>query len=370
MISLQKKNNWFDVNQTTFHAPDVVSFAKTKKLYLGSDAEFSFSDVYAPVDFGGARFCEIRVWAFFNSVNKEMSKYWDYAKGNIVHSQEHKAGTPFTPANFSNNRMPLWIKPDAKINVHQVMDFMRDHLEGTELDMRKDIGAGPFGNPYRWRPLTFKIDGKEYCNERATATQQTGFSFVTQSRALLPKEVGGIFWFSVDDAASTVYFPMYTSAIKIPEAYAVGNGTIMDFTLESAFWVFNMVSNYSYTNFSLIWPDIRKKQLLMEQQFISDVATIDKKAGDLLQKGEKENAIKLLTEFSVNKGNYTHKEWLKLYGELFAKYMDGNVKVKSEPKEGYKYVTPKLEQPGYGEAWYKRIVNETGEQFLMKGSSH
>ncbi|OFY90995.1 MAG: hypothetical protein A2236_03505 [Bacteroidetes bacterium RIFOXYA2_FULL_33_7] len=299
-----------------------------------------------------------------------MSKYWDYAKGNIVHSQEHKAGTPFTPANFSNNRMPLWIKPDAKINVHQVMDFMRDHLEGTELDMRKDIGAGPFGNPYRWRPLTFKIDGKEYCNERATATQQTGFSFVTQSRALLPKEVGGIFWFSVDDAASTVYFPMYTSAIKIPEAYAVGNGTIMDFTLESAFWVFNMVSNYSYTNFSLIWPDIRKKQLLMEQQFISDVATIDKKAGDLLQKGEKENAIKLLTEFSVNKGNYTHKEWLKLYGELFAKYMDGNVKVKSEPKEGYKYVTPKLEQPGYGEAWYKRIVNETGEQFLMKGSSH
>jgi dipeptidase len=367
----QKKNNWFDFQQTTFNSIDVISFAKDKKYYVGSDQEFSFSDVYAPVDFGGARFCEIRVWAFFNSINKkEMENYWNYAKGDVKFPLEHIKDQPLIPANFAANRMPLWIKPDAKINVHQMMDFMRDHLENTELDMSKDFGAGPFHNPYRWRPLTWKVDGKEYCNERATATQQTGFSFVTQSRSWLPNEIGGIFWFSVDDAASTVYFPMYTSATQIPSAYAVGNGDMMNFTQNAAFWVFNMVSNFAYTRYDLISVDIRRKQLELENRYINEIPFVDKQALELFKANKKSDAIKVLTDFSVKKGNDTHRDWQMLYGQLFAKYMDGNIKEKSAPKENYKFVTPKLSQPGYGDEFYKNVVKETGEKFLMKGNAH
>ena len=162
-----------------------------------------------------------------------MSPYWDYAKGKIQRDEK----------GYTTNRMPLWIKPDRKVDVLVVMDFMRDHLEGTELDMSKDPGAGPYACPYRWRPMTFTVDGKKYVHERATATQQTGFTFVSQSRNWLPNTIGGILWFGVDDAANTVYFPMYSCATRIPHAYAVGNGSMMEFTTKAAFWVFNQVSN-------------------------------------------------------------------------------------------------------------------------------
>lgn len=200
---------------TTIYSKDVISFAKQKGFYPqdGKNADFSFSDSYAPVDFSGARACEIRVWAFFNAINSDMAQYWEYAKGTGIKRDEK---------GYATNRMPLWVKPNRKVDVLEVMDFMRDHLEGTELDMSKDPGAGPYECPYRWRPMTFKVDDKEYVHERATATQQTGFTFVSQSRSWLPNEIGGILWFGVDDAASTVYFPMYTCSAKVPQAYAVG----------------------------------------------------------------------------------------------------------------------------------------------------
>ncbi|HPX76799.1 MAG TPA: C69 family dipeptidase, partial [Bacteroidales bacterium] len=237
----QKKNDWFNPKQTVFNSKDVISFAREMKYFDGKDSEFSFSDTYAPVDFGGARFCEIRVWAFFNAVKSGMDQYWDYAKGHI------KRGAH----GYATNRMPLWIKPDKKISQIDMFKFMRDHLEGTELDMRNDIGAGPYGNPYRWRPMTWSVDGEDYVMERATATQQTGFSFIAQLRSWLPDAFGAINWFSVDDAGFTVYVPMYSTITKIPRPYAVGNGDLMDFTLESAFWVFNMVSNFAYTRYEL-----------------------------------------------------------------------------------------------------------------------
>ncbi len=355
-ISSAKMDNILDKDITTVYAKDVISFAK-EKGYFPKDAknkEFNFSECYAPVDFGGARFCEMRVWAFFNSVKKGMEQYFEYAKGNIEHGKH----------GFATNRMPLWIKPDNKIDVLDVMDYMRDHLEGTELDMSKDPGAGPFGCPYRWRPLTWKVDGKEYCNERVTATQQTAFSFVAQCRSWLPDEVGGIFWFGIDDAASTVYFPMYTSSTRVPESYKVGNGNIMDFTPKSAHWVFNQVCNLAYTRYNMIQPEIRKKQRALEAKYVAFTKMTDKAAESMLAEN-KEMAVEYLTDFSCNQGNNLVDSWRDFYGYLFAKYVDGNVKTKDPNNRN-----PKCEQPGYPEEFLRHIIEKTGDKLEVKGAAH
>ena len=349
-ITFSQRDQIFEPGIECFYADDVISFAREKEWFDGKDEEFSFSDTYAPVDFGGARFCEVRVWSFFRSVKEGMDKYYDYASG---HNLE--------------NRMPLWIKPDRKIAVEDVMDYMRDHLEGTPLDMTKDIGAGPFACPYRWRTLTWKLDGETYLNERATATQQTGFVFVTQSRSWLPNPIGGIYWFGVDDAASTVFVPMYSSITKVPEAYERGNGSIMEFTFDAAFWVFNLVSNFAYTRYNYIYPEIRAKQTKLENKFLKETKEIDKKALALYE-NDKDAAIALLTDYSVAQGNETVKYWFNFYTYLFTKYMDGNIKTKREVPEGYIYYTPDVKQPGYGEEWYRKIVDETGEHFKMHGA--
>ncbi len=346
-----KENNWLDKEQTTFHSPDVISFAREKEWFDGKDKDFSFSDTYAAVGFGGARFCEIRVWSFFKSVNKKMDKYFDYAKGHIKHGKH----------GYASNRMPLWIKPDDKISAHDVMNYMRDHLEGTELDMRKDVGAGPFENPYRWRPLTWDVDSVKYCNERATATQQTGFSFVSQMRSWLPDPIGGIHWFSVDDAASTVYFPMYCGATDIPQAYKHGNGAMMEFSNKSAFWIFNQVSNFAYLRYNVIHPEIYEYQQSLEKKYISYVSATDKAAAEIY-KADKKMGIEYITDFSCNTGDKLAKDWRIFYEYLFTKYMDGNVKEPDGNKQN-----PICKQPGYGDDFYKKIVKETGDKLKYIG---
>jgi len=353
----QKKNDWFNPSQTVFNSSDVISFAREMKYFDGKDAEFSFSDTYAPVDFSAARFCEIRVWAFFNEVVGGMDKYWEYAKGNVQHGAY----------GYATNRMPLWIKPDRKISQTDIFKFMGNHLEGTELDMSKDLGAGPYGCPYRWRPMTWKVDGQGYVFERATGTQQTGFSFVAQLRSWLPDVLGAINWFAVDDAATTVYVPMYASITEIPHPYAVGNGSMMEFTMESAFWVFNMVSNYCYTRYSAMYPEIEKVQNRLHTTFVNDVAVLDKKLLDL-SKTNPEKVIPELNKFSNDAAVNTHKAWTELYGYLFTKYMDGNVKTAVAVPENYKYIAPEVKQPGYGEAWYKRVAQDTGDKCKMIGA--
>nr|WP_320119157.1 C69 family dipeptidase [uncultured Marinifilum sp.] len=355
-ISSDKMNKIFNPEVTNVYAKDVISFAKEKGFYPkeGKNKNFSFSDTYAPVDFGAARFCEIRVWSFFNEVKEGMDKYFDYCKGNIKHDDK----------GYATNRMPLWIKPDEKINVLDMMDFMRNHLEGTELDMAKDMGAGPYGNPYRWRPLTWKVDGVTYCNERATATQQTGFSFVAQSRNWLPDAVGGINWFGVDDASSSVYFPMYCGSTRVPKSFAVGNGKMMDFTNKSAFWVFNQVTNFAYTRYNAIHPEIAKKQKTLEKKYLSFTKIIDLAAEDMF-KSDASSAIEFLTDFSCNQGDNLTNEWREFYGYLFAKYMDGNIKEKDGNKQN-----PKMTQPGYSKEFYKTIVKTTGDKLKVSGAAH
>jgi dipeptidase len=367
-ISFDDRDKIFEDDIECIYTADVISFARDKEYFDGKDKDFSFSDVYAPVDFGGARFCEVRVWAMFNDVHSDMGQYFDYVKGHVKHDDKFADGSK-NPNGFASNRMPLWIKPERKISVHDMMNFMRNHLEGTELDMAKDIGAGPFGKPYRWRPLTWKVDDVTYCNERATATQQTGFSFVTQSRNWLPERTGGIIWWGVDDAASSVYMPLYSCMSRAPELIAQGYGSMMEFVDDAGFWVFNQISNLAYTRYNIIHPEIHEKQQAAEKEFITMTPAIDEAAAKMY-KMDPGMALNFLTEYSVSVANNTVMEWKDFYAHLFTRFMDGNVKAPQEIPEGYKYTNPKLEQPGYGEEWYKIIVTETGDHFKVIGSGH
>ena len=354
-ISSDQMDRIFDKNITTVYAADVMDFARAKG-YINdkvSKSNFSFSDTYAPVDFVGARACEIRVWAFFNDVADGMAQYWDYAKGvDIKHDES---------TGYASNRIPLWVKPKAKVSLVQMMHNMRNHLEGTELDMSQDVGAGPWHCPYRWRPMDFEVDGKKYVNERTTATQQTGFSFVAQCRGWLPNKIGGLFWFGTDDIGSTVYCPMYASMTTVPNCFAVGNGSMMEFSEMAAFWAFNQVSNFAYTRYSLIHPEVEAKQTAFESKFETCVKAVDNAAQALLADNQNV-AVEYLTDFSVNTAEQLVRDWKDFYKYLFVKYMDGNVKTPREVPAGYKYYAPKVEQPGYDEKWMRSVVNDAGDK--------
>jgi len=338
-----------DDPENCLYSPDVIEFAREKGYYEGSDENFSFSDTYAPISFGGARFCDMRVWSFFKDINDDMDQYFEYVKGHDL-----------------SNRMPLYIKPNRKLSNHDLMNFMRDHLEGTELDMTKDAGAGPFGLPYRWRPLYWEVDGKTYCNERATATQQTGFSFVAESRAGMPDIIGGILWFGVDDAATSVYVPMYCGMTMVPETFAVGNGDLLTYSDDAAFWAFNFVSNFAYQRYNIMIDDIKEKQASLEKGFIEKVKQVDEKAMALYEE-DPEKARAYVTNFSVDAGNHTVAEWKKLGQYLLVKYIDGNVKREKNGQflrneHGYP-ASP--ESPGYSEEWKRNVVRDTGDQLLV-----
>ena len=347
------------------YAEDVISFAKKNNLYAGPDGQFSFSDVYAPVDFSGARACEIRVWAMFNQVVDGMDQYWDYATGrNINRVKPYVKGEPQTPENFPTNRMPLWVKPNEKVSVLDMMAFMRDHLEGTELDMSQDVGAGPFHCPYRSRPMGWEIDGVEYVHERATATQQTGFSFVAQCRPNTINNIGGIIWFGVDDAASTVYCPMYTCMTEIPLCFREGNGGIMEYSETAAFWIFNQVTNWAYTKYEYIHPEIAEKQAAYEQGWVEGVAKVDERAAELYQE-DPAKAVDYLTRFSSKEAEKLTADWREFYKYLFVKYMDFNIKTEQPTPKSYKYYAPKVEQPKYSEEYYRAIIEETGDKLKV-----
>jgi len=332
----------------TVYAYDVVEVARGYGWYKGADKDFSFSDAYAPLDFSAARFCEARVWSGFNKVNNQMGQYLDYAMGENL-----------------KNRMPLWIKPDKLLDLDDIKNMMRDYYQNTPMDMTKDPGAGPYGSTVRWRPMEWVVDSVRYFNERAISTQQTGFSFIAQSRSWLPDPVGGIFWFGVDDTYFTVYSPMYCGMTKVPETFAVGNGDMMTFSDNAAFWVFNQVTNFAYTRTSLLIGDLQARQKELEDGYINETKYIDKEASELY-KNDQAASVQYLTDYSVNAGNNTVKQWKELYKFLFTKYLDGNIKVKQPVPKGYNRVNPKLSQPGYGGAWNRFIVKNTGDKFREK----
>ncbi len=351
-----------DPNIDCVYADDVISFAKQAKLYDGPDDKFSFSDVYNPVTFDGARFCDLRVWAMFNKVTDNMKDYWGYATGrDIQRVQPYTANMCQTPDNFPTNRMPLWVKPNKKVSVLDMMDFMRDHLEGTDLDMSQDVGAGPFHCPYRWRPMDWEVNGVTYVHERTTATQQTGFSFVAQSRGYYDWPIGGIIWFGVDDTDNTIYCPMYTCMTEIPECFREGNGSMSEWSETSAFWTFNQMSNWAYTKYDYIHPEIRKRQREMETNWVEKaVPELDKRVNTI--KG-REAQVKELTLFSCNQANKMTQSWKKLYHDLFMKYMDGNLNTAQPNKPGNKYTPIKSEHPKYSDEYYRILIEKTGDKY-------
>ena len=350
--------------QNCIFSKDVISFAREKNWFDGKNKDFSFSDVYAPVDFSGARFCDARVWAGFNKVADGMDAYTEYAKGNIVHGGEN---------NFPTNRMPLWVKPNRQLSVKEVIAMMRDHYEDTPLDMNNDLGAGPYQLPYRWRGMTWKVDSATYLHERAISTQQTGFSFVAQCRSWLPNPVGGILWFGVDDTYSTCYAPMYCGITQIPECFAVGNGDMLTYSETSAFWVFNLVTNFAYLRYSDMIKDIQVVQKDLEDKYLTFVPVIDKAAQTLYTSAGPEAARRFLTEYSVNEANAMTQRWKQLGNYLLVKYIDGNIKKEENGKFlRNEYGEPAAPlHPGYPEWWYRAIINSTGDQFkIPEGASH
>lgn len=361
----QKTNNWNDPKQTVYHSPDVISFAKARGFYSGTDESFSFSDVYNPLNFGGARFCDARVWSFFRKINKELREnqvYTDYVLGKFSRDKKFMDRTA-NPNEFVSNRLPLWVKPDSPVTLHDVMAGMRDHYEDTRLDMRNDPGAGPFKSPYRWRPMEFKVDSVMYLCERAIATQQTGYSFVAQSRNWLPAPVGGIFWFGVDDTDGCVYAPMYCGITHIPESYAVGNGSMISWSETSAFWTFNQVNNWAYSRYNLIHPEIESYQSQLEKQFATEVAIVDKQASEMYAQNQAA-AVEYLSAYSEFTGNKLVVDWKIFYQFLFMKYVDGNVKNSEDQHlldNGNGKNIPKMpSQPGYGKDWERLMIQGTG----------
>lgn len=339
----------FDDKENCIYSPDVVSFAREKGYFSGKDKDFSFTKAYCPYDFSGLRACEARVWSFFRKYDKTMDKYADFIKGDVT-----------------KEPMPLYIKPDRKLSVQDVQNCMRDHYEGTDLDMSKDDGAGPFKVPYRWRPMTFKVDGQSYVNERAIATQQSGFVIVPQMRNWLPDAVGGVLWFAVDDADMAVFTPVYCSVTDSPECYRVGNGDMMNFSWTSAFWIHNWVANMAYHKYSFMIEDIRKVQQELENGYQDVLPAIDKAAAEMYAKDPVE-AAKFLTWFSTTNSDEATTRWKKLGEYLLVKYIDGNVKKEENGRfkqNGYGLsASPNF--PGYDETYYRSIVKSAGDRLRV-----
>jgi len=336
--------------ENCLYAPDVITHAREQGLYKGGDEEFSFADTYGPADGATVRGCDARVWSFFNRYAEEdMSKYLDYALGHNL-----------------KNRMPLYVKAKRKLGVKDVADMMRDHYEGTAMDMTKDIGAGGNALPYRWRPMGFEVDGEKYINERAIATQQTGFWFVGEARPNIPDQIGGIFWFAVDDAATSPLTPVYTSSTAISDNYRLGNGSMLEYSPTSMFWITNRVAQFAYLRYNHIGTEVRSIIDTHEKEMMKRVADTDQKASEFLKKSP-EKIAPLTTEFSVNSANELFNKWKKLDEYLLVKYMDGNTK-KQNPDGSFKNnghsdkIPPAPDFPGYTDIWKKAVKESAGER--------
>lgn len=334
------------------YSKDVISFAKKKGYFEGKDSEFSFTKAYAPLDFGALRFCEARVWSFFNRYGDiNMEEYLSYVEGDK-----------------SQQPMPLYVKPKNKLSLENVIQMMRDHYEDTPLDWRYDFGAGPYNSPYRFAPLQWEVDSVEYCNERPIATQQTAFTFVGQMKSWIKYPIGGILWFGVDDAGQTVFTPMFSCMTEVPECFKGGNGDLYTFSWTSSFWINNWISNMVYYRYSQMHPDVVKVQEKLETKFQSEIPAVEKHAMELVSESKQTEAIQYLTNFSIAQAQYSFDEYKKLGEFLLIKYMDGIVrKEKDGVFERNEYGQPSSPiRTGYSKEFYEEIVKDAGEKYKVR----
>ncbi len=348
----QSRIHQFDMNdkENCLYSPDVISFAREKGYFSGVNKDFSFADAYAPLDFGARRFCEARVWSYFNMFTDQGKAFLPYIQGE------------------TNDPMPLFIKPNRKISVQDVQNAMRDHYEGTPLDISNDFGAGPYKTPYRLSPLNFKVDGQEYFNERPISTQQSGFVFVAQMRASMPDAVGGVLWFGTDDANMTVFTPVYCCTDKVPVCYTrVGGADYITFSWDSSFWIFNWVSNMVYPRYDLMIGDIRATQHELEGTFHEAQAGIESMATRLYQKNPDE-AKAFLTNYTNMTAQSTFDTWIRLGEFIIVKYADGVIrKMKDGKFERNSIGQPAgVIRPGYPKEFLEEYVKQTGERYKVK----
>ncbi len=338
--------------KNVMYAKDVVSFARSKGWFKGKDADFSWKMAYAKPDFSGRRFCDARAWAMLNHFY-DMSPYLDWALGKNPDAQD----------------MPLWVVPNKKVSVQDVENVMRDHYEGTPLSVAdgSDIGGGIWEMPYRPTPLMYKVDGKQYFNERPVSTQQSGFVFVSQMRSWLPREIGGVFWFANDDANMAAFTPVYCSMTERPECYNTPGADALHFSKKNAYWVCNMTSNMVYPRYSLVFPTLKEVRDSLDNSYFAAQAGVEKKAQELYAQNP-QAAVKYLNDYSVEKAQQMLARWNQLFEFMVVKYND--MIIKPTDKNGTFKKTPyglgaTPVRPGYPEKFAKQLVKQSGDKFLV-----
>lgn len=349
----QSRIHQFDLKdkKNVMYSKDVISFAKKREYFTGKDSDFSFSNAYAPADFGAIRYCETRVWSFYNKWVDGMERYLDYADGKHIGKSEV---------------MPLYFKPKQKLSLHDVMNSMRDHYEGTPFDVTKDAGSGPYDAPYRPTPLSWKYEGKSYFNERPISTQQTAGTFVVQMRDFLPNPIGGVIWYGNDDPNMVPYTPVYCCATKAPECYDSKDANDVTFSWDSAFWIQNWVSNMVYPRYSQLFPSLKEARQELELSYASEQTKVEAKAQKLLQESPA-RAFAYLTDYSAQCAQRMMNRWMNLGKYLIVKFNDQAVKPE---KDGKFELTPdgiatSPQRPGFNDNYKRIIIKETGDKYLI-----
>lgn len=331
------------------YSPDVISFARSKGYFSGADKDFSFADAYNPLDFGGARYCEARVWSFFNHwASIDMTPYLKYAMGeDLTH--------PF----------PLYVQPRQKLTVQNVKDMMRDHYEDTPMDIRTGLGAGPYEMPYRPTPLSFEVDGKTYFNERPISTQQASNIYVAQLRSWLPDYVGGLVWYGNDDANMVAMVPIYCCTPDAPECFDERTADTFNFSFKSAFWMQNWVANMVYMRYSLLYPELQKVRDALEADFNRLQPEVEANALTMTEA----EARKYLSAYTRKQSQQMMDHWMQLAQLIIVKYNDMAVKKVDDKGQYLKtpggYQVP-VSRPGYPERYRRAIVKESGDKYLIK----
>ena len=371
-----------DDPENCMYAPDVISFAREKGYFSGEDKDFSFCDAYAPLDFSAMRGCDARAWSAYNILCDGKFTFED-ENGNIVTKDSYDY-IEYAMGHDASKRFPLFVKPSRKLSMKDVADVMRDHYEGTPMDMTTDIGAGGNALPYRWRPMTFEYEGQNYTNERAIATQQTGFWFVGQSRGWLPDVIGGVIWFGCDDAATSYLTPIYTNITEVPESFRVGNGNMITYSPTSAFWMTNRVANACYRAYDIMFPTVDAEIDAWETAMMDEILKADEEALKLYNEAQEKPrkqvkrsdakktsdpyaAVKeYVTKFSVDNAQKIFNKWVALEELLLVKFIDGNIKAQNEDgsfvTNGHTDCIPaKLQYGGYTDKWKEYVVKDHGE---------
>ena len=342
----QSRIGKFDMKdkKNVLYSKNVISYARKMGWFTGKDVDFSWKNTYARPDFSGRRFCDARVWSFFNHYQKGFDRYLPWALGKDPNAED----------------MPLWIIPDRKLSVHDVEMGMRDHYEGTALALdTTNVGGGIYQMPYRPTPLQFKVDGKTYFNERPISTQQTAFSFVSQLRSWMPREIGGVIWFGNDDANMVAYTPVYCGNTVQPECYNTPGADAVTFSDKNAFWVCNWVSNMVYPRYSQIFPELQTLRDSLEASYFAQQADFEKKAMNLYAT-DKQAALRMLNDYSVEKAQQMLAQWKNLAIRIIVKYNDMGVKQEKNGK-----IIQKTMRPGYPESFARKLVKETGDWYAV-----